>query len=374
MRIKRNRIIYYLVVLILLAVLITALFVSNIVNRKVLSVILIIFSLICRTFIKKKKSFSYHKDQVFYLMLGFSIIYMVVFYLMGLYFGFYKSPTPFCLNTIFNYIIPLCIIIFTTEYIRKKIVIQKGKILWTLLFICMVLIDIIVYIGVYNLNNLDDFLAVIGFIIFASMSCNLLYNYITIRYGSKPVIVYRLITTLYVYCIPLIPNIYIFFRSFLRMLYPYLIYVVLEYTYSKTNLATAYKDRKKNFTANTVTIIIMTILIMLISCRFRYGLLVIGSGSMTGSIDKGDVIFFEKYKHQDLEIGQVIVFNKDGVDTVHRIVDIETVNREYHLITKGDANQKIDDGYIKVSDIKGLTYFKIKYIGYPTIWVRDIFK
>lgn len=34
-------------------------------------------------------------------------------------------------------------------------------------------------------------------------------------------------------------------------------------------------------------------IIMLISCQFRYGILVIGSGSMTGTINKGDAIIYE---------------------------------------------------------------------------------
>ncbi len=35
---------------------------------------------------------------------------------------------------------------------------------------------------------------------------------------------------------------------------------------------------------------------MVVSCRFRYGTLVIGTGSMTGTINKGDIIIYERYE------------------------------------------------------------------------------
>ena len=51
----------------------------------------------------------------------------------------------------------------------------------------------------------------------------------------------------------------------------------------------------------------------------------------------------------------------------------KNVNGEYRYFTKGDANKEIDPGYVTKKDIVGVTKFKIKYLGYPTLWVQDIF-
>jgi hypothetical protein len=107
----------------------------------------------------------------------------------------------------------------------------------------MVLVDLVIYTGVYDITQFNDFVAVIGFVLFASVSCNLLYNYISVRYGKVGIIAYRLITVLYVYLIPVIPNMYIYFRSFLRMIYPYIIYLILEHTYSKSDFVVSYSER-----------------------------------------------------------------------------------------------------------------------------------
>ena len=57
-----------------------------------------------------------------------------------------------------------------------------------------------------SLKLATDFLALVGFISFASISCNLFYNYYSKRFGILGIIVYRMITILYVYIIPIIPN------------------------------------------------------------------------------------------------------------------------------------------------------------------------
>jgi signal peptidase len=158
------------------------------------------------------------------------------------------------------------------------------------------------------------------------------------------------------------------------MIYPYIIYQVLEYTFAKNNMIVAVEDKRKNIISKVIFIIITIILAMLISCQFKYGILVIGSGSMTGAINKGDAVFFEQYNAQDeIEIGQVIIFNQDNIKIVHRVIDVKNVNGETRYITKGDANQDNDEGYRTNEDIIGICKFRIAYIGYPSIWIRDIF-
>ena len=119
----------------------------------------------------------------------------------------------------------------------------------------------------------------------------------------------------------------------------------------------------------------MVLFIMVISCHFKYCALVIGSGSMTGTIDKGDVIIYDsKIDNSDIKIGDILVFDKNGTKLVHRVINIEYLNNSKVYYTKGDYNQKADEGYIKDDNIYGRVNFKIKKIGKPTIWLHDMFK
>lgn len=370
---NNDKIKIYTLELLLVIIVFFALFASNIFNRVVLSTILVIFMFITVISLKKRNILSIYNKHVTITMLILAIIYLGVFYIMGLYFGFTESSVKLSLWSVLNYIIPLSLIIISSEVIRNIFLAQKAKYAKAIIFFIMVMIDIIIYAGIYDITSLNGFLTVVGFILFASISCNLLYNYISSRFGLKSIITYRLITALYVYFIPIIPNVYIFFRSLFRMLYPYLIYLILESTYSKSNFAIAYKDKKKNILGVTIMVIIMTLITMLISCQFKYGILVVGSGSMTGTINKGDAVVFESYRGQKIKEGQVIVFESGNDKVIHRVVDIKNVNGENRYFTKGDANKNMDDNYITDKKIFGISIFKIKFIGYPTIWIKEIF-
>lgn len=371
---KIDKLKVYVIELVLLAILSFALFVSNVFDKVTISILILICAIATSLILKKRNVESVDSKKVTLLLVFFAVIYLIGFYLMGIYFGYYKAVLRFNTYTLTRFIIPTTIVIISSEIIRNVLLAQNTRFSKILVFIIMVLIDLMIYSNIYTIDGYDDFIEVLGFTLFASIACNLLYNYIASRYGIKGNIFYRLITVLYVYIIPFIPNVYVFFRSILRMMYPYIIYQVLDYTFAKNNMIVAVEDKRKSIISKIIFIIVTALLAMLISCQFKFGILVIGSGSMTGAINKGDAVFYKQYSEQEkIEVGQVIIFMKDDIKIVHRVVNIKNVNGEIRYITKGDANQNNDEGYITNEDIIGISQFRIAYIGYPSIWIRDVF-
>lgn len=373
---KKDKFKTYILELSLMFILIFALFVPNIFIKINLAIFLSIFSIITVFLLKKKNILSIHNKEVTIMMLIFAIIYLVAFYLMGIYYGYSRLAITFNIKTLLKYIIPISVIIISSEIIRTIFLSQKkvkfGKFITT---VSMVLIDIILYINIYKINSSDDLMISIGFITFASISCTLLYNYISYRYGVTGIILYRLITMLYCYIIPITPNVYILFRSILRMIYPYIIYLVIDYTFKKRNIAMEYMNRKKKIVSFGVTLVLIITIAALISCQFKYGILVIGSGSMSGTIDKGDAIIYESYKEQSIKPGDIIVFNKNDIVFVHRVIELKNNSIEgLKIYTKGDALSEADSGYITKNDLIGIVKLKIKYIGYPSLWLRSAFE
>jgi len=102
-------------------------------------------------------------------------------------------------------------------------------------------------------------------------------------------------------------------------------------------------------------------------------MLVIGSESMTGEYNKGDAVLYEDYDDQTVKVGDVLVFKKGNSRIIHRVVEIERINGQNRYYTKGDANEDRDSGYITDESIIGVANVKIPYLGYPTIWLRDLF-
>ena len=380
---KESKLKLYLFEVILLIILFVALIVSNNMTQPVLAFLLFIYMLLIKNTFKRKHKTPLYEKEITLLLLGFAILYVGSFYLIGLlFYTFNKQTIVFGINSIIQFIIPTIIIIVSSEIMRNILLVQDGSIKIFnrkvdfskfITFANMVLIDLIIFRGVYNLETLDGFLGIVGFILCASISCNLFYNYSSRKYGFKGIIIYRLITSLYAYIIPVIPNMYIYFRSFLRMTYPYIMYLILEYAYTKDRYVVPFREKRNNVIQITGILIVTALIAMLVSCQFRYGIIVIGSGSMTGTINYGDAAVFESNHGQRIEKGDIIVFYKDELRLIHRVIDVQKVNGQVRYYTKGDANDYVDEDYRTQKDIIGVHHFKIKYIGYPTLFINELF-
>ena len=86
---------------------------------------------------------------------------------------------------------------------------------------------------------------------------------------------------------------------------------------------------------------------------------------MKPTFERGDVIIYKK--NEEIELDDIIVFQYQEQLIVHRVVGIN----EYY-VTKGDANNSVDNLKVKKEDIKGVYQFPLKYLGYPAIWLNEL--
>lgn len=370
---KSEKIKIYVIEIALIIFFLLAMIFNKVITRQILAIVLLVFMGITTLLIKTYKMDLTNKRQIILLLTGIGVIYVAVLYLIGIFAGFYNATVKLSLWSIWKYIIPYIVIIISSEMIRKKIVLKEDKISKIIILVIMVMLDVILTTNIYNLNTAKDYFTLVSFVIFASIANNLLFNYIEIQYrNAKAIIIYRIITTVYVYVFPIIPDLYIFLESIIKMVVPYIIYIILENVYSKQKLVVTIETRKKERIISTIVCIITVIIVMLISCKFKYGVLVIGSGSMTGTINKGDIILYEKYKNtDDIKVGNIIVFYEDDIKVIHRIIDQKLMGEETRYYTKGDANQKQDEGYRETKDIIGQVKARIPYMEWFTLWIND---
>jgi len=62
----------------------------------------------------------------------------------------------------------------------------------------------------------------------------------------------------------------------------------------------------------------------------------------------------------------------EGYTVVHRVVEKRQKNGEFSIITKGDNNNTVDQEPVTEQQIIGKVIYKIRYIGYPAIWLNII--
>jgi len=381
---KQDKMKVFFLEIFLVIITVFVLFKSNIISTFFVSGVLTIYMVIVCFFLNFKKRILDLKNQITFLMVIFGIIYLSGFYLMGMYFGFNRAVITLSFKSLYMYTIPVILIIISSEVIRNRFLsydlkfrIKSKRINFSPIFtfISMTIIEVLIYMTLHTrLDTFDDYLTVFGFVLFAAISCNLLYNYMTSRFSFLGIIIYRIITIVYAYVIPIIPDVYLFFRAFLRMVYPYFIFLILNMFYIKGGLVPTYTKKSWIKKLLSVCMFIFAVsIVLLVSCKFSYGILVIGSKSMTGTLNKGDAIIYEAYDNERLNIGQIIVFYNENIQTVHRIINIKNVNGERRIFTKGDANLQADEGYVLTDAVIGVVKLRIAYIGYPSLWIRDMF-
>ena len=114
--------------------------------------------------------------------------------------------------------------------------------------------------------------------------------------------------------------------------------------------------------ANIGYVLILIYLLVLLPVVIGFRPLVVLSGSMEPTYKTGSIMYFEEGNVEDIEKGDVIVFEcRTSPYVTHRVSDIE--NGKY--ITKGDANEFVDPEKVELQSVKGKAIdFSIPLLGY----------
>lgn len=344
-------------------------------GRVIAAVAFALFASVAYLFIKKRSIPSMNRHQVIMIMSIITVVYLMLFYLTGLEFGFQKNPYALKTKFVLERVIPIAVIIVASEIFRFVMRAQEDKIADRLCYFSCVLGEMIACsTAIVAVSSFNRFMELVGETMFPALVANLLYQYLSKRYGMLPNVIYRVGTTLYLYFIPYVPGIAKPLHSFADLLIPIAIFAFIDVLFEKKRRYALGKKSKFGLPITLLAIAAMLSVMMLISNQFRFGTLVIATGSMTGELNKGDAAIFERYDDQIIKEGQVIVFEKDNSDIVHRVDKIEIINGQKRYYTKGDANEDRDTGFITDSNIVGVVNFKIPYIGYPTLWMKGLFR
>lgn len=229
-----DRLRLYIIEFSLILVLLLALIFNEYITRTIIMTVLLVFMVIAIKFIKGQKTETIYKKQMILLVSTIAIIYVAILYMLGIKLGFYSSVVKFSKWSIINYIIPYVVIIISSEIIRKQILIKQQKKANLIILIAMILLEIIISTNISSIKTLKDYFTLVSYTIFTAIANNVLYNYIVTKYGNyKAVICYRIITLMYMYIIPITPDIDILFRAIIGIVVPYVTYVLLENLYSK---------------------------------------------------------------------------------------------------------------------------------------------
>ncbi|MBE6139570.1 MAG: signal peptidase I [Firmicutes bacterium] len=352
-------------------------FVSNILGQYNL-VMFLVLSLIAFKFIFGfEKDRNIHTKDIIFDIIIMLLVYFIFIYLLGVFIDFAKTANYYSWYGLKTFIIPLVFTIILKEILRYMMLKKSegSKLLLTTSIIIFVFLDVteIIYYTVFD-SSYNAFIFAALYLV-PAISNNIVFSYITQKVGYKPIILYLLITRLYVYLVPIIPDLNEYLTSIVGLILPIILGIKVHTFFQKEKDEYMERDYKKgNVLSLLIPSVITIVIVYFTSGYFKYHALAIASGSMSPTINKGDVVIIEKLEDNfdDLEVGMTIAFEHSGVVVVHRLVDVVKEDDEYYFYTKGDANGLRDNYAVYEDMIIGIVRFRIPFVGLPTVWLNEM--
>lgn len=377
-KLNRDRVILTVTEIFLACVLLVDSFVANIVSMDTLTAIIGLLFLVLLVYMKMEPEDRRYLNDAMYTIIIIGASYYMFVYLFGLITGFYTNTNTLSFFNIVKNLFQSGCFILAIEMFRY-LVVSKGKdsrFVLTLLVIILTLCDVSDRIYRCNLGDISDTVNLLGYYVVPSVIKNIALTYIALKIGYKPAILYRFIFELPVFFLPIIPNTGEYLQTIFNIVVPCVLFSYFYFLNRKGRTEAEHSGKSIFKKSIRVFIVVFTVcFIAAISGFFKYYLVVVGSGSMTPTIEKGDAVMVKKLDSgeiKQLSVGDTLVFRNSGVVLVHRITKIVDTSKGRKFRTKGDYNNAEDTFVTPEEYVIGTVAFKVPKIGIPTVWLREL--
>lgn len=354
-------------------------FVFKIANMYVISGIMLpflILMIVLNGF--EKDNYRYKKDVLLNIII-FLLMYYFITYFLGLFSGFVKSSYSLSFINIIKNTFPVIALILISELMRYVLFNKTKKNLPCLIIGCLlfVMVDVNTMVHIYDVKTALGITKMICLVVFPSITKNIFLTYLTMKVGYKNGIIYRLITEISTYLLPIFPDFGEYINVLLKTVLPIAIMARLNNMfnyYSVRKIKDSRYNSRKLVLYSVITFALLTI-VLLTSGLFTYQALTIGSGSMSPAIEKGDVIILKGMKNEEarkIKKGDVLVYNHDNKIIVHRVIKKSNNGETISFKTKGDYNNAKDSWTVKQEDVIGIVKFRIRWVGMPTVALNEL--
>ena len=321
------------------------------------------------------KDNNYLKVSTTKIVISCILSYLITIYIIGLLTSFHKTPFSFNIQYLFNSIFIETIAIIFEEIMRYIICrnTQHKKLPIAIYTIILIVLNIIIEINGYDLKDNEVLFIFITTIVIPVICKEAACSYLTYKVSYVPSMIYKLTTSLYGLVLPIIPNIGNYLYASTNIALPYSIYFFVSKALHYKEKAETYQKKVSQRLLYLPVFACLIVLVVLISGVFTNTLISIGSNSMKPAYERGDAVIYQKTKIENIRIGEVIAFKRDGRIITHRVINIQKTDTLSTFKTKGDANNAPDAYTVDEKDVLGVVKYSIKYIGYPTLWFNDLF-
>lgn len=328
-----------------------------------------------KLYIKKTYAIAKLKKEIIDYTLITVLGYIIVYLISGLFVSFGKNPNSTTLRgLIINFWITGTVIL-SREYARFLIINntyekQKKKV-----GIALIIIMTLLEVKTLNIVNANIYYVFkqISSVFLPVLSKNILFTYLAYCKNYLAAVCYDLLIYLVLWLSPILPNMTWFMIAIIDIATPIILLLYIRYIKNKKD----YFKSKEGSSNSEPKSVIALVIIVILAIWFALGIfpikpIAIATGSMTPAINIGDVAIIKKCNPNNLKVGDIIEYQMPDFTVVHRIVEIKQENGKFYFTTKGDNNSSNDKNLVTEEQLIGKCLFKIKYLGYPAIWITGI--
>lgn len=317
---------------------------------------------------KQRISHKKNKTQTVFIVI---LIYLMVYFIQGLFFGYAKSPYNRSIIGILTNLWSYVLIIIYQEYARNILTRNSSKILT---FIIFTIIEINLY-AFFQITDAITLFKQISSVVLPSIASNLLLVYLTSTSGIIVCLFYKIPLILANYLLPIFPDIDWYFISIEQTILPFIAYLSIKnINDKKLNVKIRRDQLKKKNRMSVIAILMLLIFICFVAGIFKYKPVSVMSNSMYPIFKRGDIVITEKISGEiskNIKKYDIIEYILDDIIVMHRIIAIEKHGDKVLYITKGDNNNTVDKKKVKPEQVIGIIKFKVPVLGYPSVWLNE---
>lgn len=200
-----------------------------------------------------------------------------------------------------------------------------------------------------------------------------LLTYLAITAGLSAALTYRLGIVAMTILPPILPKFDWYLSGIAMLLLAIIIYLVIDHTQQTGRQP--HTRRHLNIAVETTWGSAIIALALFMTGVFAYKPNAIMSDSMKPVFARGSMVIIEKKTDKmDINIGDIIQYEAHGLIVTHRVISLDQASDgsgETIIITKGDNNPSRDEP-VRLKNVVGTVKTNIPYIGYPTVWLREL--
>lgn len=343
----------------------------NVINPILIAFLALLVHFLTSGFRNRNHNKKAKRNDVIFIL----IIYVLVYYLSGLMFGFIGNSNSLSFLGIIKNFFVIFAVSLLEEYIRYKMVTASKKswgIYLVTIFFILLSID---FNYLFSIKKGIDILQYVLSTIVPIVIFNITLTYLTKQVGLLANMLYRGVVVGIMTFSPILAD-----HTWLLTNFFYLIMLmVFVCSIDYLTMLHDHKTRKKDLKKERLSWVFLTfacVFILFMVGVFKYEPIAIVSDSMYGVFQRGDAVIVEKIDREDtanIKVGDIIYYKHEKDHITHRVILIEERNGKLVFFTKGDNNIYSDKWEVSEDEIDGIVKFPIKYAGWPSIWLYELF-